>query len=218
MSGRTSLAGMTWIPGGTFAMGSDRHYPEEAPVARRAVKRFWIDERPVRTSSSCGSSRRPGTSRRRAGPDAADYPRRRHDMLFAGSVVFQKSSGPVDLRNHLQLVDVARRAPTGGIPEGPEARSTGASVTRSCTSRSRTRRRTPRGRARSCPTEAEWEFAARAVSRGRVRLGRRIHAGGQADGEHLAGRVSRTRTRSRTATRAPRRSASSRRTATGSTT
>jgi formylglycine-generating enzyme required for sulfatase activity len=21
--------GMTWIPGGTFCMGSDRHYPEE---------------------------------------------------------------------------------------------------------------------------------------------------------------------------------------------
>ena len=26
--------GMVWIPGRTFRMGSDRHYPEEAPAAR----------------------------------------------------------------------------------------------------------------------------------------------------------------------------------------
>ena len=32
MSDRTLLAGMTWVPGGMFAMGSERHYPEEAPV------------------------------------------------------------------------------------------------------------------------------------------------------------------------------------------
>ena len=35
--------GMLWIPGGTFAMGSDDHYPEEAPVHRVTVDGFWID-------------------------------------------------------------------------------------------------------------------------------------------------------------------------------
>jgi sulfatase modifying factor 1 len=28
---------MAWVPGGTFAMGSDGFYPEERPVHRAAV-------------------------------------------------------------------------------------------------------------------------------------------------------------------------------------
>ena len=39
--------GMVWIPGGAFRMGSDVHYPEEAPVRRVEVEGFWIDARPV---------------------------------------------------------------------------------------------------------------------------------------------------------------------------
>ncbi len=38
--------GMTWIPGGTFAMGSEDFYPEERPVHRVSVDGFWMDEHP----------------------------------------------------------------------------------------------------------------------------------------------------------------------------
>ena len=36
--------GMLYVPGGTFRMGSDRHYPEEAPSPSR--HRGWVLDRP----------------------------------------------------------------------------------------------------------------------------------------------------------------------------
>src|SRR3989304_9828829 len=36
-------AGMTWIPGGTFLMGSNLHYREEQPPRYATVSGFWID-------------------------------------------------------------------------------------------------------------------------------------------------------------------------------
>src|SRR5215208_6867713 len=34
---------MVWIEGGSFLMGSEDGYPEEAPVREVAVEGFWID-------------------------------------------------------------------------------------------------------------------------------------------------------------------------------
>ena len=39
----SKLEDMVRIPGGTFMMGSDHHYPEEAPAHKVAVDGFWID-------------------------------------------------------------------------------------------------------------------------------------------------------------------------------
>jgi peptide/nickel transport system permease protein len=38
-----SQPGMVWIPGGTFTMGSDHHYAEEAPARPATVGGFWMD-------------------------------------------------------------------------------------------------------------------------------------------------------------------------------
>ena len=38
---------MVWLDGGQFMMGSDDHYPEEAPRHPVRVDGFWIDRSPV---------------------------------------------------------------------------------------------------------------------------------------------------------------------------
>ncbi|TIV69480.1 MAG: formylglycine-generating enzyme family protein, partial [Mesorhizobium sp.] len=38
---------MLWIPGGQFLMGSNSHYPEEAPAHRVVVGGFWMDRTTV---------------------------------------------------------------------------------------------------------------------------------------------------------------------------
>jgi len=42
-AGAASLEDMVWIPGRPFLMGSNDHYPEEAPAHEVRVGGFWID-------------------------------------------------------------------------------------------------------------------------------------------------------------------------------
>jgi formylglycine-generating enzyme len=43
---------MVWIPGGTFLMGSDTHYPEEAPAHQVSVDGFGSTASPSPTVTS----------------------------------------------------------------------------------------------------------------------------------------------------------------------
>jgi formylglycine-generating enzyme required for sulfatase activity len=44
---RDASTGMTWVPGGSFLMGSEEFYPEERPVRRVEVDGFRMDDHPV---------------------------------------------------------------------------------------------------------------------------------------------------------------------------
>jgi len=92
--------GMIWIPDGTFRMGSDKHYPEEAPVHRVAVNGFWIDCTPVTNREFRKFVEATGyVTFAEVAPSPKDYPGALPHMLKAGSLVFDPPGHPVDLRN-----------------------------------------------------------------------------------------------------------------------
>src|SRR5262249_49531342 len=90
---------MVWVPGGTFRMGSDRHYPEEAPAHSVTVDGFWMDRTPVTNSDFHKFVRATGyVTFAEIRPKAADYPGALPQMLRAGSLVFTPPKHAVDLR------------------------------------------------------------------------------------------------------------------------
>src|ERR1700731_2806287 len=94
---------MVWIPGGTFRMGSDHHYPEEAPAHRVSVDGFWLDLTPVTNRQFKRFVKATGHKTfAEIPPDPKDYPGALPHMLYAGSLVFAPPSRPVDLRDWSQ--------------------------------------------------------------------------------------------------------------------
>src|SRR5262245_37758785 len=88
--------GMVWIPGGTFRMGSDRHYSEEAPAHKVKVAGFWMSRYTVTNldfSRFVDDTGYVTVAERPA--NAADYPGALPELLVPASVVFKKASGPV---------------------------------------------------------------------------------------------------------------------------
>ena len=92
--------GMLYLAGGTFRMGSDRHYPEEAPVHHVTVDGFWMDRTPVTNRQFRKFVNATGyVTFAEITPDAKDYPGALPHMLKAGSLVFTPPKRAVDLRN-----------------------------------------------------------------------------------------------------------------------
>src|SRR5262245_31823341 len=91
---------MVWIPSGSFVMGSDNHYPEEAPAHHVAISGFWIDRYAVTNQQFARfvDETTYVTVAERV-PDAAAYPGSKAEMLVAASTVFVKPSQRVDIRN-----------------------------------------------------------------------------------------------------------------------
>lgn len=148
------------LPGGPFRMGSDRHYPEEAPERRAMVDPFRIERTPVTNRAFAAFVAETGyvTVAERQ-PEAADYPDADPSLLKPGSSVFTPPRGEVDLAQPRQwwrfVVGADWRHPLGpgssleGLDDHPVVHVAYEDALAYA-----------RWRGRDLPTEAQWEYAA----------------------------------------------------------
>ena len=150
-----------WIPGGEFAMGSQRHYPDEGPVRHVTVEGFWMDATTVTNADFAAFVADTGyVTVAEVAPDPADYPGADPAMLVPSSLVFTPPPGPVPLSDHFQWwrfePGADWRHPTGadssleGLDDHPVVQVAWDDVLAYAA-----------WAGKALPSEAQWEFAAR---------------------------------------------------------
>jgi sulfatase modifying factor 1 len=153
--------GMIWVPGGTFKMGSDWHYPEEAPAHAVRVDGFCIDRTPVTNREFLSFVKAAGhVTLAELAPDPKDYPDALPHMLRAGSLIFNPPKGPVDL-NDWSLWWQFKFGANWRRPYGPRSSIAGLSEHPVVHVAYRDAEAYAKWAGKELPSEAEWEYAAR---------------------------------------------------------
>jgi formylglycine-generating enzyme required for sulfatase activity len=152
---------MKWVPGGSFMMGSNHHYPEEAPVHISSVGGFWMDQYLVTNAQFRAFVENTGyTTFAERPPRAEDYPGAPPEMLTPGSVVFVKPPGPVDLSDYFQWWTWIAGA-DWRHPHGPQTSNEGLDDYPVVHVAFEDVQAYALWVKKDIPSEAEWEFAAR---------------------------------------------------------
>jgi len=142
-------------------MGSDSHYPEEAPAHQVTVGDFWIDRTPVTNRQFRKFVNETGyVTFAELRPDENDYPGALPHMLKAGSLVFTPPKQKVDLSDWSQWWNFKFGA-NWRRPYGPRSSISGLDDHPVVHIAYRDAEAYAAWAGKALPTEAEWEYAAR---------------------------------------------------------
>ena len=156
-------AGMVWIRGGEYQMGSQNEFslPNEQPVHTVRVNGFWMDVTEVTNAEYRKFVEATGYQTvAEKDFDAKDYPNAPAEALKAGSLIFAMTDGPVPLDDHMRWWEFKPGA-DWQHPAGPGSSIEGKDNHPVVCLAWEDAKAYAKWAGKRLPTEAEWEYAAR---------------------------------------------------------
>lgn len=171
-------AGMVWIPGGEFSMGSDSASDslcsmggltrDATPIHRVYVDGFWMDSTEVTNAEFEKFIAATGYKTvAEIAPTKEEFPTAPPENLIAGSTVFTATAEPVDLKNYFQWWNYVPGA-DWRHPTGPGSDIKGREKYPVVQVAYEDAAAYAKWAGKRLPTEAEWEFAARGGVAGKL--------------------------------------------------